>query len=147
MRLTGPCRLGAHTPLALSVLIQPSQGTHFFALHALFFDLFCWRTRTTSLLEGLGVSAHLPNPSPHLEFASQEPWRCLVRAPLPPGSALCCTASEVTYSWICCLENHLLITSVITPVSSWPRRSGESSAFHLIREAQGAAGCAQSHLV
>lgn len=79
-----------------------------------------------SCFEGLEVSAYLLNPASHVEFASQELWRCLVRALLPPGFVRCCTALEVTYWLICYLENHLLITSVITPVSSWPQQSGES---------------------
>ncbi|PKU32927.1 trimeric intracellular cation channel type a [Limosa lapponica baueri] len=59
----------------------------------------------------------------------KEPWRCLVRALLPPGSVLCSTALEVTYSLISYLENHLLITSAITPASSWPPQSGSGVAL------------------
>ncbi|XP_067168924.1 trimeric intracellular cation channel type A isoform X3 [Apteryx mantelli] len=100
-----------------------------FCFTTTFLWLFCWRKCKESLLEGIGASVYLWNVSSHLEFASQELWRCLVEALLPLGFVLCSTALEVTYLLICYLENHLFITSVITPVLSWPQQSGSGVAL------------------
>jgi len=117
-------------------LVQASQNTHLGVLFYKHFSLTYFvgkHALQTSSLEGLEVSAYFLNPPSHLAFASQEPWRCLAGALLPPGFVLCSTASEVTYLLICYLENHPSITSVITPVSFWPQRSGESLALLSMR--------------
>lgn len=111
------------------VLAQVSPKTHLRILFYKHFSLTYFvgeHAPQASFLEGLEVSAHLLDLLSHLAFASQELWRCLARALLPPGCVLCSTALEATSLLICYLENHLLITLVITPVSSWPQQSGES---------------------
>lgn len=109
------------------VLVQVSPNTHLCILFYKHFSLTYFvgeHAPQASFLEGLEISAYFLNLLSHLAFASQELWRCLARALLPPGFVLCSTALEVTYLLICYLGNHLLITSVITPVSSWPQQSG-----------------------